>query len=148
MATTDRTLTLTLAPHGIDCRVALEGVDVSQYVTGIEVIARVHERTRVTLELLAGVEVAGPAGELLRGLVPTHARPIVEVVDVPPGSALVVRARGHLSQEARERLAAQLRQVWPDPATRIAVVDDTVSLSVFTEGRGDGGAPAAGDGDA
>jgi hypothetical protein len=144
LATEIPTLTLAIAPHGIDCRVALDGVDISHYLAGVEVIARVNERTRVTLDVLAGIEAEGAAGELLRGLVPSHARPIVEAFEVRPGSVLVCRVRGRINQLAHDHLVAQLREVWPDPSIRLVVLDDSVELSVLAPGLEGGGGTGGG----
>jgi hypothetical protein len=144
MATEFPTLTLALAPHGIDCRVALDGIDISHYLAGIEVIARVNERTRITLDVLAGIEAEGAAGELLRGLVPSHERPIVEAFEVRPGSVLVARVRGRINQQVHDRIEHQLRALWPDPSIRFVVLDDSVELSVLAPGIEGGGGTGGG----
>ena len=59
-----------LAQRPIDCRVIIDGQDISRYCVGVELRAHVHEGiTRVGLELMPlSVEVLGDAGEIIRTL--------------------------------------------------------------------------------
>lgn len=59
------TIALLLSPSGIDCRLLLDGVDVSRFVRGVEVLAAVNTLTTVRLTVLANVEVTGEAARVL-----------------------------------------------------------------------------------
>jgi hypothetical protein len=111
----------------------LDGIDVSRYLTGLSIEARVSERTRVRMDLLAGVELIGEAGELLRGIPRSSevVAPVVEAVVAPPGAVIVARYAGLLSQKARDEIAAQLVEVFPN--RRVIVLDKGMDLSVLIE---------------
>jgi hypothetical protein len=147
MSTELPTLSLTLAPNGIDCKVTIDGVNLSPYLTGIEVRAKVHEATRVTLEVLAGVHVEGQAGEILRGLVPSHARPIddfdVSVLHVQPGDVVVLTTPGPVSRESAERITAYIdRELHPLGAKAWLMGDGLTVARVLRGGEGGPGAGA------
>ena len=59
------TLCLNMGATGIHCTLLMDGVDVSNYVRGVDVHAHVGEVTEVTITLLANVEILGEAGRLI-----------------------------------------------------------------------------------
>jgi hypothetical protein len=64
-ATTRPTLCLNLGATGIHCTLLMDGMDISQYVRGVDVHAHVGDVTEVTITLLANVEILGEAGRLI-----------------------------------------------------------------------------------
>jgi hypothetical protein len=60
---TRHTVAICLAPNPVDCRVLLDGFDISECCTGIEVQAMLRDGpTRVVLHLIAAVEIVGDTG--------------------------------------------------------------------------------------
>lgn len=57
-------LLITLEKNGRDCRVDLDGQDISGRLCRIEISADVHETTLVRLTLRDDVTIAGEAGRL------------------------------------------------------------------------------------
>ena len=57
-------LLITLEKTGADCRVELDGQDISKRIIGLEVFAHVHNQTEVRLTLSDDVTVVGEAGKL------------------------------------------------------------------------------------
>lgn len=135
MSTKLPTVTVVLGTTGVDCQVMLDGIDISRCLTGMTIEANVHERTRVTLDVLAGVELIGEPGELLRGIPRSSAvhPPVVEAVIAPPGAVIVARYAGKMSEQMREVTGASLAECFPD--RRVLVLDDGMDLSVLIEAR-------------
>lgn len=53
---------IVLNPSGIDCRVEMDGVDISHKVRAVQIYAEVSEPTRVVLEFITNqVEIEGEA---------------------------------------------------------------------------------------
>jgi hypothetical protein len=59
------TLCLNIGATGMECTLLLDGVDVSNYVRGVDVHAHVGEVTEVSITLFANVEILGEAGRLI-----------------------------------------------------------------------------------
>jgi hypothetical protein len=123
-----RAIAVALTLHGLDSTILIDGIDVSHYVTAITVRASVHGITSVHLDLLAGVEILGEAGTVLRGL-PEAPIVTVDAVTVRPGDLVVARVEGLVSEAMRRNLDAQLGQLFPN--NRIAVLGAGIGLSVW-----------------
>ena len=57
-------LLITLAKHGIDCTVELDGQDISKRLCRIEIDAQVGQSTLLRLTLVDDVTILGEAGRL------------------------------------------------------------------------------------
>src|ERR1700752_1852539 len=114
--------------NGIDTQVLIDGIDVSRYVRAVTVRASVHGLTAVHLDVIAGVEVMGEAGEVLRGL-PDAPAVTIDTVDVRPGDLVVARVDGVVSAAVRHLLDQQLGALFPH--NRIAVLGAGIGLSVW-----------------
>lgn len=139
-----RVVAIALAMNGIDCQVLIEGIDVSRYCRAVTVRAVAGEATAVHLDVLAGVEILGEAGEVLRGL-PEAPAVRIDTVAIDPGDLVVARVDGIVSEAVRQRLDAQLAAVFPH--NRIAVLGAGITLSVY-RGAGDPGGGVPGEGGA
>lgn len=60
-----RTVAIYIDQGGLDCRVILDGVDITTVCYGIEVRAFVAQPTTVTLHLRANVELTGEPGSII-----------------------------------------------------------------------------------
>jgi hypothetical protein len=63
-----RTVAIHLGQRAIKSTVAIDGVDITRSVIGVEVKAHVNDLTLVTLFLSAGVELTGEVGEVLKSI--------------------------------------------------------------------------------
>ncbi len=66
--------------------------------------------------------------EALKALVSLPATARVSVASLKPTDVIVIECEGLLSQNARARLAEQLKDVWPDH--RVVILDGTLRLKI------------------